>query len=135
MAFMLDSELGVDAARKVAERAIKAIPMADDKEKLNVWTAYMNLESNFGTQETLEAVTKRALELNDRRKVYLNLIDIYKSAMKFTYIEPIYKSLCKKFGASVDLWSGYLEFLVELNARKSSGEEFILNDLELSEPK
>lgn len=91
MAFMLDSELGVAAARKVAERAIKAIPMADDKEKLNVWTAFMNLESNFGTQETLEAVTKRALELNDRRKVYLNLIDIYKSAMKFTYIEPIYK--------------------------------------------
>ena len=49
MAFMLDSDLGVDAARKVAERAVKSIPMADDKEKLNVWTAYMNLESNFGT--------------------------------------------------------------------------------------
>ena len=45
---MLDQELGVEAARKVAERAIKAIPMADDQEKLNVWTAYMNLENNFG---------------------------------------------------------------------------------------
>ena len=59
---MLDQELGVEAARKVAERAIKAIPMADDQEKLNVWTAFMNLENNFGDQTTLEGVIKRALE-------------------------------------------------------------------------
>lgn len=51
----------------------------------------MNLESNFGAQEALEAVTKRALEVNDRRKVYLNLIDIYKSSLKFDYIEAIYR--------------------------------------------
>lgn len=62
MAFMLDQELGVDAARKVAERAIKAIPMADDTEKLNVWTAYMNLENNFGDQTSMGAVIKRALD-------------------------------------------------------------------------
>ena len=71
MAYMLDAGLGIEAARKVVERGLKAIPTGEDREKLNLWTAYMNLESNFGTQETLEAVTRRALEVNDRRMVYL----------------------------------------------------------------
>ena len=47
----------------------------------------MNLESNFGTQESLEGCTRRALEVNDRKKVYINLIDIYKSSKKYEYIE------------------------------------------------
>ena len=135
MAFMLDSDLGVEAGRKVIERAITAIPMGEDKEKLNIWTTFMNLEANFGSQEALEEVTRRALEVNDRRKIYLTLIDIYKSAMKLNYIEPIYKQLCKKHGGSVDLWCKYLEFLVEMTARKAKGDEFILNDLELSDAK
>lgn len=49
MAFMLDN-VGLDAARKVAERAVSAISMTSEQNKLNIWTAYMNLESNFGSQ-------------------------------------------------------------------------------------
>lgn len=63
---MLDN-LGVEAARKVAERAIKTVSMSNEEDKLNIWTAFMNLESNFGTQESLEQCTKRALDVNDRR--------------------------------------------------------------------
>jgi rRNA biogenesis protein RRP5 len=44
MAFMLD-KLDVEAARKVAERAVKAIGMTAEADKLNLWIAYMNLES------------------------------------------------------------------------------------------
>jgi len=90
MAYMLDN-VGVDAARKVAERAVESVGMSSEQDKLNIWTALMNLESNFGTQESLEECTRRALEVNDRKKVYLNLIDIYKSSTKFQYIEVIYK--------------------------------------------
>jgi len=90
MAYMLDN-VGVDAARKVAERAVERVGMSSEQDKLNIWTALMNLESNFGTQESLEECTRRALEVNDRKKVYLNLIDIYKSSTKFQYIEVIYK--------------------------------------------
>jgi hypothetical protein len=88
----------------------------------------MNLESNFGTQETLEAVTKRALEVNDRKKVYLNLIDIYKASMKFDYIEAIYKQLTKKFNNNLDIWSSYLEFLIEMRFKKEQDAQFILKD-------
>lgn len=53
MAYMLDNT-GVDSARKVVERAVRAVSMSNDQDKLNIWTAYMNLESNFGSQQTLE---------------------------------------------------------------------------------
>jgi len=79
MAFMLDN-VDASAARKVAERAVKSVAISNDQDKLNIWTAFMNLESNFGTQASLEACTKRALEVNDRKKVYLNLVDIYTPA-------------------------------------------------------
>ena len=70
MAFMRE-KLDAAAARKVAERAVKSVSMVAENEKLNVWIAYMNLENNFGTTEELQAVVKRALEVNDRKKVYL----------------------------------------------------------------
>lgn len=90
MAFMLDN-IGIDASRKVSERAVKSVGVSNDEDKLNIWTAFMNLESNFGSQESLEECTRRALEVNDRKKVYLSLIDIYKRGMKYEFAEAIYK--------------------------------------------
>ena len=72
---MLDN-LGVEAARKVAERAVKSISMSNEEDKLNIWTAFMNLESNYGSQDSLQKVTMRALDVNDRKRVYTNLINI-----------------------------------------------------------
>jgi rRNA biogenesis protein RRP5 len=76
---MLDN-INVEAARKIAERAVKSVSISNDQDKLNIWTAYMNLESNFGSQETLAKCTVRALEVNDRKRVYLRLIDLYKTS-------------------------------------------------------
>ena len=76
---MLDN-VGVEGARKIAERAVKNISISNEEDKLNIWTAYMNLESNFGSQDTLEACTKRALDVNNKKSVYLNLIDVYKTS-------------------------------------------------------
>ena len=95
MAFMLD-KLDMEAARRVAQRAIKSVSMTAEDEKLNVWIAFMNLESKFGTDETLQASVRRALEVNDKKKVYLQLINIYRSNDKTEKIEDIYKKLCKK---------------------------------------
>ena len=79
---MLDN-LGADAARRIAERAVKSVSISNEEDKFNLWIAFMNLENNFGTQQTLEryalilfilslnSVVKRALEVNDRKKIYL----------------------------------------------------------------
>jgi len=73
---MLDN-LGIEAARRIAERAVKSVSISNEEDKLNIWVAYMNLENNFGDQKTLETITKRALEVNDRQQVYLQLINMY----------------------------------------------------------
>mmetsp|Transcript_3299 Transcript_3299/g.3868 ORF Transcript_3299/g.3868 Transcript_3299/m.3868 type:complete len:168 (+) Transcript_3299:396-899(+) len=70
MAFMLEN-LDAEAARRVAERAVKQVSMTAEDDKLNLWIAFMNLESKFGTELQLQEVVKRALDVNDRRKVYL----------------------------------------------------------------
>lgn len=135
MAFMLDN-IGIDAARKVAERSVKSVSVSNDEDKLNIWTAFMNLESNFGTQETLEECTRRALEVNDRKKVYLTLIDIYKGSMKFEFAEVIYKQLTKKYSNNIDIWSGYLEFLIEMQQKKQDeSQKFVVENLKLSDAK
>lgn len=49
-------ESGIEEARTVADRALKVINFRNETEKLNVWTAYMNLEHNFGTEKELISV-------------------------------------------------------------------------------
>jgi rRNA biogenesis protein RRP5 len=120
MAFILE-KLDMEAARRVAKRAVKSVSIGNEADKLNIWIAYMNMESQFGTQETLEEVVKGALEVNDRQKVYLQLIQIYRQNDQLEFIEAIYKKLCKKYHTSVDIWSSYIEFLFDVVGQK---EEF-----------
>lgn len=112
MAFMLE-KLDIEAARRVAERAVKAVSLVAESDKLNIWIAFMNLENQFGSEDSLKEVTKRALDVNDRQKVYLQLINIYKTSGKTEHIEDIFRKLCKKYFESLDIWSQYLEFLFE----------------------
>ena len=126
MAFMLD-KLDIEAARRIAEKAVKSISMTAEDEKLNIWIAFMNLENKFGTMESLQAVVRRALDVNDKKKVYLQLISIYKNSGKTEHVEDIFKKLCKKYFTSLDIWANYIEFLFEMK-KESSEEDF-------SEPK
>lgn len=115
MAFILD-KLDLSAARKIAERGVQSISMTAENDKLNLWIAYMNLENQFGTEDSLQEVTKRALEVNDSKKVYLQLINMYRASGKLDFVEPIYKKLCKKYFESLEIWSSYIEFLFDVRA-------------------
>lgn len=113
IAYMLEN-LDVKAARRVAERAVKSVSISSDQEKLNLWIAFLNLENSFGTQDTLQKVVQRALEVNDRKKVYLQLINIYMSSKKYDLIEDILKLLSKKYNFDTDIWRKYMQVLFEL---------------------
>ena len=76
MAFQLG--LGeVDKARTIAERALKTINIRDQDEKLNVWTALLNLENSYGTDESVEEVFKRACEYQDKNDMHERLASIF----------------------------------------------------------
>jgi len=60
---------------------------------------------------------RRALDVNDRKKVYLQLINIYRATDKGELVEDIFKKLCKKYHESLEIWSGYIEFLFDMRGK------------------
>lgn len=67
----------VDKAREIAERALKTIAIREEKEKLNVWIAMLNMENAYGSNESLEKTFKRACQYNDAQDVHERLASIY----------------------------------------------------------
>ena len=41
------------------ERGLRVINFNNESERLNLWTAYLNLEFNFGSEDNLIAIFKR----------------------------------------------------------------------------
>ncbi|KAG2203792.1 hypothetical protein INT47_012725 [Mucor saturninus] len=119
MAYQLQlSEIG--KARDIGERALKTISFREEQEKMNVWVALLNLENNFGTDETLEEVFKRALVYCDPLKVYLQLVKIYERSDKLEKAEALWEEMIKKFGSSPQVWTGFgLYYLEHGQADKS----------------
>lgn len=72
----------IEKARKVAERALKAISFRSPQEKLNVWIALLNLENMYGTQKTMQEVFNRAVQFNEPITVYMEVAKIYAATKK-----------------------------------------------------
>ena len=72
----------VDKAREIARRAIKIINFREERERLNVWIALLNLENIYGTDETLDTVFKEAARANDSKTVHLRLASIFEESEK-----------------------------------------------------
>ena len=60
-----------------------AFGFREEREKLNVWVALMNLENIYGTPESLVEVFEEALKQNDTQTVFFKLTSIYTRAKKF----------------------------------------------------
>jgi rRNA biogenesis protein RRP5 len=118
----------VGKAREVAERAIKTINVRDDAERLNVWTALLNLEVGYGTSEMVEEAFKRACLYNDAQEIHERLCNTYILAEKydvshatapiysqlltsFQKADDLYQVLVKKFSQAPQVWKKYAEFL------------------------
>ena len=109
--------LGLESARKIFERAIKIIDISKQQEKLNIWIAYINLENIYGNENSLKSIVERALEVNDKKQIYLQLIRIYTNSKKYIIAYEIYKICIKDYFNDFEIWKKYLEFLFEINYR------------------
>ena len=67
----------VAKARAVIRRGLKSIPVHMEEERSNLWLALMNLESEYGDEEALEAVFKEAKQAMEPKQAYLHLAKIY----------------------------------------------------------
>ncbi|ORY86310.1 hypothetical protein BCR37DRAFT_376884, partial [Protomyces lactucae-debilis] len=110
MAFHMQlSEVG--KAREVAERALKAIHFRREKEKLNVWMALINLENNFGTEESLDEVFKRSCQFNDAREMHARLAGALIRSGKLDKADAVYSEMVSKFSNNLAGWVEYARFL------------------------
>lgn len=102
----------IDMARDVAIRATSAVSFRDEKEKLNVWVAYMNLEHDFGDEAAFLRVFNSALKVNHQKRVYLHLVDLYARAQEGDDVEQTLATMQKKFRKSKQTWLRALQYQV-----------------------
>jgi len=112
MAFHLKMS-DLEKARQVAERAVKHVGFSESKERFNAWVAYMNLECTFGTDETADAVFRRAASHNDAKEVYLQLARIHERNKKPQLATKAYEACSRKFPHSKQVWIAFLTFLYQ----------------------
>ncbi|XP_028390902.1 protein RRP5 homolog isoform X2 [Dendronephthya gigantea] len=110
----------IDKARTVAERALKSISFREESEKFNVWIALLNLENSYGTQSSLVKVFQRALEQNEPKEVFKQLVNIYVGSNKFEQAEQLYQTMIKRFKTSKKMWTDYAAFLMERGSLDSA---------------
>ncbi|KAI9905452.1 hypothetical protein PsorP6_013429 [Peronosclerospora sorghi] len=94
----------IELARDVAARATSALSFRDEKEKLNVWLAWLNLEHEFGDEPSFERVVTRALQVNPPKRVYLHVVDLHARANAHAHVERTLATMQKKFGTSKQTW-------------------------------
>lgn len=103
----------LDMARQTAEKALETINYREEKEKLNVWMAYLNMESKFGTEESFKTVFGRAVQFNDAKAVYMKMAQSYEQNDMFDKAEDLFKKMIKKFSSSSKVWLAYCLYWIQ----------------------
>ncbi|KAM3724009.1 Protein RRP5 [Dirofilaria immitis] len=104
----------VEKARAVAERALSVINFREEDEIFNLWTAYLNLEGNFGTSESLKAVFDSAIRNTDALKMYKQMVKIYQNLGKMEETDDLLDEMLKRFRHDdLDIWFIYGQHLLE----------------------
>lgn len=132
MAFHMQlSEL--EKARKVVERGVKHINYNEDAERFNVWIAYLNLECQFGTPDSLQAVFQRACAYTSTKKMHVQMTYIRERNNQPEEARKAHLLCCEKFPQSKKVWLKYLEHLY--NAKEHDIAHEVLAKALLALPK
>ncbi|KAH3765512.1 nucleic acid-binding protein [Pelomyxa schiedti] len=103
----------IDKARTVARRALKRIMVTEEKEKYNVWIAWINLEVKYGTPLTLENVVTQAAQESNGKLIYQQLAFIQEHSGHTDLAEEAYKKLITKYSQCGKVWVKYGTFLLK----------------------
>ena len=115
MAFYL--ELGnTEKAREIAERALTTINYRAEGEKFNIWSALLNLEVVFGSDETQSAVFKRACQYLDAKKAHQQLCNSFALNNMPEKAKTAYRNMVKTFSQDPEVWLAYATYLMEQDA-------------------
>ncbi|KAG7347708.1 30S ribosomal protein S1 [Nitzschia inconspicua] len=120
MAFHL-SLADIPAARKVADKALDRIEFRLEREKLNVWSALLQLEHKYGSEETFQAAIERACKQNNSKQVYLRACEILEKDLEFksnernalSRVDDLFATMCRKHKSKKKTWLAHMEYLLK----------------------
>lgn len=110
----------IDKARAVARRAIKTINFREENEALNVWNAWLNLESRFGTFESLNDVFREAVRANDALKIYTHMLTVHTDVGRQIELEKLIRSMIGKFKQKPQVWIDCGEAFLKIGLKEKS---------------
>lgn len=109
----------IEEAKRTAERALKQFPPTNNKEerqeKMNVFISYINLlvltakKDNF--MHELTGIVDNAASSTDKIKIW-NHFGVFVSAQRPEFEDPVWKLALSRCKGSVEVWSKYLETLM-----------------------
>lgn len=113
--FIMEYKKNIEEARHLIKRALNSINFNFEKERFNIWLCWLNLENEFGTDESMNNVYKQALQLCDKKKLFQKLSNIYYVSKYYIKAEEIFNLMIKKYNNSKKSWLLYLNFLYQQN--------------------
>ncbi|QIW94506.1 hypothetical protein AMS68_000024 [Peltaster fructicola] len=104
----------IQKARDIAERALRTIHIRDMDEKANIWIALLNLEVEYGDEESVEDAFKKACQVQEPLGMHEKMASIYIDAGKHDKADAIFERIIgnKTFRASPEVWLNYATFLL-----------------------
>ncbi|XP_071874506.1 protein RRP5 homolog [Bombus fervidus] len=92
----------IEKPRAIARRAAKTINFREENEILNVWNAWLNLESEFGIPKTLNNVFREAVRSNDSLKIHMSTVPV--EAGRQMELEKRISTMIAKFKRIPETW-------------------------------
>lgn len=110
-------------AKKLAEKALKTIDPRQENEKWNVWAAYCKILYKYDKTDDFEAFLKEGLQIFDKKKVFLEVSELYRVNNKFEECDKALKKANKvEKNKNEDIWLKRVElrfnFSEKLNDKK-----------------
>ena len=110
----------IEKARAVARRAVKTINFREEKERLNVWKAWLNLESKFGIPESLNDIFQEAVRSNDSLKIYSHMLTVHVEAGRQMELQKTIDTMIGKFKHIPEIWFNCGECLLRMGLKDKS---------------
>ena len=129
VAFYLKKE-NINKARELIQRALKTISIKAEKEILNMWIAWMNVEIiyNENDDKTLIKVFKQACNSCDEKDVYYAFLDVLQQNNKYDLCFRYFESLIAKYNKNKISYIKYGDFLYNYYVNNSDkNEKYLIN--------
>ena len=117
--------VAIENARRICERALGMINAENENDRWNIWVAYLTIEVNYGTAESIDALFRRFVrESEDQSKAHLALFSLYEeqianqqahspSSVNYnTLAVELASRMLLRFRSNVDVWIRVGKFII-----------------------